>query len=122
MEATAEKILTLPYPPSVNNLYFTINNRRVLSKEGRNYKTVASAIASRAGLRPTFGAIAIHLKFFRPRRAGDLDNLLKATLDSLKGIAWNDDSQVTEIHAERFEDKENPRAEIRIVKKEMTLV
>jgi Holliday junction resolvase RusA-like endonuclease len=52
---------------------------------------------------------------FRPARRGDLDNTLKSILDSLTGIAWDDDSQVRCIYAERREDKVNPRVEVEII-------
>ena len=51
---------------------------------------------------------------YRARRAGDLDNSLKVLLDALNGIAFEDDSQVVEIHARREEDPANPRVEVQI--------
>jgi Holliday junction resolvase RusA-like endonuclease len=46
----------------------------------------------------------------------DLDNLIKSICDSLNGIAWVDDKQVTEIMAKRYKaaDKLSQRAEIEI--------
>ena len=35
------------------------------------------------------------------RNTGDADNHAKAILDALKGICWNDDSQVTRMIVER---------------------
>jgi len=106
--------LTLPYPPSVNHLYASVNGRKVLSRQGREYKATAGAIAVRSGIAKLAGPVAVKVDVYRPRRAGDLDNSLKAILDSLKGIAWNDDKQVKKIIAEQFDDKVEPRAEIEI--------
>jgi len=106
---------TLPFPPSTNNLYATVRGRRVLSAEGRRFKQAAAAMALSAGVRPLTGDVSVALDVYRPRRAGDLDNTIKATLDALKGIAWADDSQVTRIVATRFEDKRNPRVDAMVL-------
>lgn len=104
---------TLPYPPSVNHMYGTFNNRRVLSRGGRVYKETVSMLLRSE--RPVDGEVSIDVKLYRPRKSGDLDNSLKAILDSLKGWLWHDDKQVTRIHAERFDDKVNPRAEVMVL-------
>jgi len=110
-------IVTLPYPPSVNKLYATVAGRRVLSEAGRSYKATAAIEASRQGMRPiTKGDVAVKVEVYRPRRAGDLDNRLKALLDSLKGIAFTDDEQVADIHARRFDDKANPRVVVQVLR------
>ena len=49
------------------------------------------------------------------RRRGDLDNILKATLDALNGIAYRDDDQVQQITAVRYDDKRAPRIEVSVV-------
>jgi crossover junction endodeoxyribonuclease RusA len=107
-------VLTLPYPPSTNNLYATVRGRRVLSREGRQYKERAAILAVAHGMKPVDGEVVVTLKVYRPRRAGDLDNTLKIILDSLKGIAWADDAQVVGIDARRYEDKHNPRVVVLI--------
>ena len=104
--------LTLPYPPSVNGMYATVRGRRVLSAEGREYKQRVAAIC--VGIKPTIAYVSVTIDVYRQRRAGDLDNVLKALLDSLTGCVWEDDDQVCEIHARRFEDAVNPRVEIKI--------
>ena len=105
-------MITLPYPPSVNHLYATVRGRRVLSKEGRQYKATTAALAYAAGVRPLAGDVTLIVHLYRPQKSGDLDNFLKSLQDALKGVAWIDDKQVKRIEAERFEDKLNPRAEI----------
>lgn len=108
------KTITLPYPPPLNNLYATVRGRRVLSEEGRSFKARAGLLALAEGLRPTSAEVEVAVAIHRPRKAGDLDNFLKVILDSMTGVAWHDDKQVRKITAERFEDKENPRAVISI--------
>jgi Holliday junction resolvase RusA-like endonuclease len=61
------------------------------------------------------GEVALLITVFRPRKTGDLDNHLKVLLDSLNGVAYKDDKQVAEIFISRFEDKENPRVEVRVM-------
>lgn len=111
------QIFTLPYPPSVNTYWRSIvirgQVRVLISKKGRDYKkAVADILKGHAA--PPSAPLAINLKFYRPRRIGDLDNCLKATLDALKGILFVDDSQICEIHATREDDKENPRVEVSV--------
>lgn len=37
-----------------------------------------------------------------PQKKPDLDNIIKAVLDALNGIAYDDDKQVTKINIEKF--------------------
>lgn len=104
---------TLPYPPSANHYWRTTRN-------GRIYKTAAAkdyawhVIAASGGRDPLSGDIALQIDVYRPRKSGDLDNRLKVTLDSLQGVAYRDDNQIVEIHARRFDDKDNPRVEVTV--------
>ena len=109
--------LTLPYPPSLNHLYATVRGRRVLSEEGRRYKQAVFLDACQQGAARQMltGDVWVTLHFYRPRKAGDLDNLLKATLDALTGICWKDDKQIVGIEARRLEDKERPRVDVRVM-------
>ena len=107
--------VTLPYPPSLNNLHAVVRGRKILTAEGRRYKTTASAMAIAAGIKPIVaGDIIVTVTLYRPRRAGDIDNFCKAPFDALKGIAWTDDGQVQRLDMERFEDKANPRVVVTI--------
>lgn len=68
--------------------------------------------------RPIRGAIYLRLKVYKKLRGvlkacwGDVDNFLKATLDSLNGICYEDDAQVKKIEVEKFYGK--PRLEIEL--------
>ncbi len=115
-EAGDELKLILPYPPSVNNLYATFQGRRIISAAGRKFKSDIAVLARQQGARLLAGDLVITFRVFRPKRIGDLDNRLKISQDSLKGICFADDKQIIEIHAFRFDDRENPRIEIDIMK------
>ena len=110
--------LTLPWPPSTNNLYATVMMKgrpvRVPSGEAKKFKKEVGKICVAARLQPFSGRVSVSLTAYRPRRVGDIDNLLKAPLDALKGYAWDDDAQVIELHVFRFDDKFKPRVEIEI--------
>jgi crossover junction endodeoxyribonuclease RusA len=104
--------LILPYPPSVNNLYATFGGRRIVSAKGRKFKADIADLARRQGAKMLAGNLSVTFRVFRPKRIGDLDNRLKISQDALKGICFADDKQIIEIHAYRFDDRENPRNEI----------
>lgn len=104
--------IVLPLPPSTNNLYSNVRGRgRVLNKTGREYKQLAGMIA-RAARPPLLrcDVLVTMTVYFPNRRRRDLDNTLKVALDSLKGIAYCDDSQVAKIVLTRGYDNAHPRA------------
>lgn len=108
--------LTLPFPPSANRYWRTFRGRVVKGKDARDYKSnVAEACR---GLRESLGDVIVRLDFYRPAKRGDLDNRIKILLDALQGHAYTDDKQVKEIHARLFDDKQNPRVEVRIQERE----
>lgn len=57
--------------------------------------------------------IKIELHFGTKRKC-DWDNFHKLSMDSLKGIVWEDDSQVKSAVVEKFYCTENPRIELTI--------
>lgn len=101
----------LPYPPSANRYWRNVNGRMVTSREAREYRARVSMTHTKA---PAAGPVGVTVLVYRPARRGDLDNTLKVSLDSLKGIAFEDDSQIQEITARRYEDPVNPRIEVRV--------
>jgi len=131
----ASLTLTLPYPISANRYWrsFSAGKRVVTvpSKEAVEYKRAVGLIAMASGVRkPITGRVQIDVQLFpnrpqdwqtRMRKLGaawddgvmciDLDNANKVLLDSLKGVAIDDDKWVRRIVAERME----PDGEARVV-------
>lgn len=90
------KIFIPGNPISVNALY---RGRRFLTKEGEQIK-YEYAVECRRQYKgpPLAGDISVIINVvFKNRRRRDLDNILKALLDSFKGILWSDDSQIMQI-------------------------
>ncbi len=109
-------ILTLPFPPSSNRYWRNFRGRVVKSQEARDYQQAVSCLANVGASNgfPTLltGAVGLQLNFYRPQRRGDLDNRVKILVDALQGIAYSNDSQVSELHAFLHDDKQNPRVEV----------
>ena len=121
--------LTLPWPVSSNRYWRTFMPKgfkapvTTLSKEAKDYKQAVGSLAKEAGIsEPISGRVAVSYVLYpqRPqdwaKRAAkdpvrwddsvqclDLDNALKVTLDSLKGVVFGDDKFVFEIHGKRAE-------------------
>ena len=113
--APATQSVVLPLPPSVNHyLVSTGRGGRALTDEARNWKAAAKLAIYHARLTRYAGPVAVYLRAYRERQAGDLDNRVKLTLDALNGHAWADDAQVVELHAWRCDDAANPRVEVEI--------
>lgn len=132
--------LTLPYPISANVYWRSFVPRGhqraivTLSDEAKAYKQEVGWLIRKAGVRqPLTGRVAIEILLYpqRPQdwakrarkapltwdddvRCIDLDNANKVLLDSLKGLAIEDDKWVREIHARRMEPDGEARVVVRI--------
>ena len=58
-------------------------------------------------------ALDMAMGFIRPMKKPDLDNIAKIICDSLNGIAYGDDSQVTKLTVRKYYAAE-PRVEVKI--------
>lgn len=101
-------MIELPPPPSLNQLYRSVNGRKILSKIGREYKRKIVSELSRIGLA---GKKLDHQFIVRveyqpsDNRKRDGDNYVKVLFDSFtKARFWLDDSQVKE-HSVRMLEK-----------------
>lgn len=81
----------------------------------RSYERTVALLAQAAGARPTKSPVRVHLRIYLPNaRRVDIDNLAKAILDGLNGVAFADDSQVCDLRVEKDIDRAHPRAWVRI--------
>lgn len=106
--------LILPFPLSANAIWRTAGNRTYSTDKAKDYRARVRWIALAAKVKPMAGPVTVSVTAYRPRKRGDIDNLLKATLDALNGVAYADDSQVIELHALRLDDAANPRIVVTI--------
>lgn len=69
-----------------------------------------------SGEEPFTGLVSISIWFYLPnhRSEPDIDNLIKAVLDGLNGVAYTDDKQVVAVHAYKHFNT-CPRTEIEIL-------
>lgn len=100
--------LYLPYPVSANRYWRNLRGRMVRSEEADAYRRTVSHAAYVAGWPVLEGPVKVRI-MLRPKltKRGtpsqirlDLDNCIKVALDSLNGIAYVDDRQVTRLLAE----------------------
>jgi crossover junction endodeoxyribonuclease RusA len=117
--------LVLPLPPSINQQYATVGNRRVLSKEARVFKrevkkTIDAALLSNKVSTATErtlqkSLIGVYLTFYftTPKRR-DLDGGLKIALDAICEPLGVDDRAVVDLHLIKQIDPLKPRLEVEI--------
>ena len=110
--------LILPFPPSVNRIWRTVQGRIILSAVGRKYRQDVAVAVHQSNVVP-FGAnrIDVLIELYEPdRRRRDIDNVPKALFDALQAArVFDDDSQVDMmLVARRGVDRANPRVEVTI--------
>ena len=95
------RTFSLPYPPSVNHYWRRVGQRTLISKKGREYRA-AVRVAVRS-LPKIEGRLSVRIYWFTPdKRKRDIDNILKATLDSMAHAGlYDDDSQIDGLHVVR---------------------
>lgn len=101
----------VPFPRPASNC-----KRRYNPPRYTNFKEALGLIARQAmhGQAPFQGEVKLHADFFRPKPRprkgqkpqvsfiGDTDNYLKAVMDALIGICYNDDRQVTVLSGRKI--------------------
>jgi crossover junction endodeoxyribonuclease RusA len=117
--------LTLPLPPGVNNQYATVNGRRVLSAEARQFKSGVKSVIDELrfgsyltpqmldSLRRGYLALFIDFYFASPLKR-DLDGGLKVTQDALCEALEVNDNRVVDIHLVKRIDPRHPRIEVQL--------
>lgn len=98
--------LELPFPPSMNTYWRNFRGRMVLSKAGRQFKIAVQDYIIEKNI-PKFGDKKLKITMIlRPRdkRKVDIDNRIKAVLDSLEDAGvFDDDFQVDHLEMIRGE-------------------
>ncbi len=105
---------TLDVPPTGNLYWRNFGGRMVKTAAARAYLETVAVTIQEAGVRLLSGDVCLTIHWYRERRQGDLDNRIKVLQDALQGYAYANDSQVSELHAYRHDDRANPRMEIEV--------
>ena len=107
-------VLTLPVCPSANRWWRNVNGRMVKSLAARDYQELAGGIAMLCRMEriPAPTEVEVVISWYRAKKQGDLDKRFGVMLDALQGIAYDNDSQIAELHAYRHLDRVNPRMEV----------
>lgn len=100
--------LQLPYPISANRYWKIFRGMAVKSREAKVFCSAVSGIAMKEQVSKLTGDVAVHVllhpKLTKDGKASrqriDLDNALKVAIDSLQGLMYDNDSQITKITAE----------------------
>lgn len=117
--------IILPLPPGVNNLYATVNGRRVLSSEAKRFKSIVREQITDmclSGILPSStvdamqnGYLSLFIDFyFATPMKRDLDGGLKITQDALCEALGINDNRVVDIHLVKRIDPRNPRIEVQL--------
>jgi len=122
--------IVLPFPPTPASRPRVTRWGTYYGKTYKEYRELADQAIPTSQLPPLTGNLNAHVEFVchRPKTTkrtnprGDIDNHLKAILDSVTGTKknpkgyWNDDDQIIQVHAvKRFaNDGEQPHTRIRV--------
>ncbi len=96
-------------PLSVNHYLGTNGKHRYVKPAGLAFKELVALTAPKPY--PVFDRdVVLHIAIVRPANRGDIDNFFKLCLDSLKGIAYDDDKRIKIMQPDMLLiDKGNPR-------------
>ncbi len=97
-------VIELPWPPSINHYWRHTKNGHYISRGGILYReTVFYSCLKYQGQFDEFSRLSVLIDAYPPdRRKRDLDNVLKALLDSLqKAKIYKDDGQIDYLAIKR---------------------
>jgi Holliday junction resolvase RusA-like endonuclease len=110
--------LTLPYPPSVNTYWRHVliqgHPRVLISSQGREYRRKVILALTECDM--MLGPLVVTIAVYPPdRMRRDVDNILKGLLDAMQhGGAYEDDSQIVELHVRKHAPDKPGRVEVEI--------
>lgn len=109
--------LELPWPPSINHMYWHRGNHKIIKTRGRQFRQDVADIVSDAGCTTQEGDLAMFVWVSPPdKRKRDLDNLLKAIQDSLQHAGcYDNDCQIKGLHMEMGDVVKGGKVRVMIV-------
>ncbi len=110
-------MISLPWPPTVNNYYTVARGRKILSVKGRAYKKEAFyRLLEQNAPKGREGAYSVMIHVMPPdNRKRDIDNLLKPLLDSLVDYGViPDDSMIFDLRIQRFDPVKGGKVEMTV--------
>lgn len=90
----------------------TGRSRTFTPRRTRDFEELVAWHAKLARVRPLAGDVALTVRLYGTHADGD--NVLKAVADGLQGVAYTNDSQITEWHAYVVRRDPQPRTEIQV--------
>lgn len=100
---------TKEYELRVASSFIGLKHKKALKVNIEVYMAIPKSVTKANKLKMAAGEI-------RPTKAnGDLDNIVKAILDGLNGIAYEDDRQVVEINATKQYTELEPYTRVEII-------
>lgn len=117
------KLFMFTKVPSVNRYWrVATGGHRYIGKEGLLFKRKVVEYSKYRHFVCFREDVEVHINWYKKGRLnGDLDNILKVILDSLKGIAFFDDKQVKRIIATMWEQTGYDAIEIQVAELDLTI-
>lgn len=108
-------LLTKPLP--VNQKHVFAHGRLILTQKYRETKEAMQwEVRSVWKGEPLQDDVTLNVMFYYgDSRKRDIDAYLKILLDSMSGIVYEDDAQITELHVFKDIDKSEPRTVIQVL-------
>lgn len=105
--------LKLKEPPSANRWWRNVKGRMVTSAAAREYKQHVANECVLQRVKPIAAprTVCVVIEWDRKRKSGDLDKRIGVLLDALQGSAYENDSQIVRIVAER---RDGGRGEVQV--------
>jgi crossover junction endodeoxyribonuclease RusA len=99
-------------PPSVNACYRSYKNRVYKSKKYREFEKEMNTYFENNKYEMLEGTLALDVTFYIKGRDKDIDNLLKALIDTLEGNVFENDKHIIDLHAKKINKCTNNRTVI----------
>ena len=110
-------ILLLPYPPTINHYYGVRGKARFIKPAGLEFRRLVAEKVAQKYHSMILGKVTIQIQVCPPdKRKRDIDNVLKALLDSLtKAGVWKDDSQIVDLRIVKYDPLEGGGTVVNII-------